>query len=149
MAGVTYIDDQINETTESVSVVSVFTQLVERVQTQTVTVEKVVIDVEVRPPAVYFIDVTGSGAPGQDGADGSGGIAQQYITLTQGQIDAAELELDSAPPDPTKVAVTARFGTHQFPNVDFVVQGKTLSWFGLAMQLLLEPGDTLLISYAL
>lgn len=70
----------------------------------------------------------------------------EYITLTQDQIDNKKIVLKETP-NKDLLAVDILGGIAQFPDTDFIVTGRELSWETLGMDALLETGDTLRVIY--
>jgi hypothetical protein len=70
----------------------------------------------------------------------------EYITLTQDQIDNKKIVLKETP-NKDLLAVDILGGIAQFPDTDFIVTGRELSWDTLGMDALLETGDTLRVIY--
>lgn len=71
---------------------------------------------------------------------------QEKIELTALDIANKFIELDFLP-STDSVELFVIQGINQKQNVDFVVTGQTLSWANLALELLLEVGSFLHISY--
>lgn len=99
-----------------------------------------------------FVIVSGArqGAPGPGGSGGgSGGPGVRIvpITLTSANIASRSVTLPQQPSDPTLISITPRHGIAQFPGVDFVVSGALVSWSSLALEALVETGQTLLFIY--
>lgn len=71
-----------------------------------------------------------------------------YLTvcLNAAQIAAKQITLPSVPQSEVQMQVVG--GTAQKQNIDFFVNSQSLGWDGLALELLLEQGDYLSISYS-
>ncbi len=68
-------------------------------------------------------------------------------TVTPALIAARRVSLSDAPADPLAVELCVHHGIEQKPGVDFSVSGAELSWDGLALELLLESGDSFSVRY--
>ncbi len=79
------------------------------------------------------------------------GIGESYhqdnFTANSMIINNKTLTLTNFPSDPSKVTVVIRQGLEQFSGIDFQVIGKTLSWNGLALEMLLQVGDFFVVRY--
>lgn len=86
---------------------------------------------------------------GAKGEPGPAGVQQtgHFFThaITPAEITAKQLLLPTVPQ--SEVIVSFVSGTTQRSNVDFQVTGLVMSWAGLSMELLLEAGDCISISY--
>jgi hypothetical protein len=65
--------------------------------------------------------------------------------LNASEISEKKINLPAAPTGNVLLDVVG--GTSQRQNVDFIVSGLELSWVGLSLELLLEEGNCLSISY--
>lgn len=83
---------------------------------------------------------------GPPGPAGSAFQIDRFIITAQHRLDKA-LSLTKTPADPLKVIFVPYRGVEQESGVDFVVTGNTLSWNGLALELLLDTGDAVSIRY--
>lgn len=91
------------------------------------------------------LDIARQGPPGVAGPfDGVGGKFFTHI-ITPAEIASQQLLLPAVPQ--SEVIVSFVSGTTQRSNVDFQVTGLVMSWVGLSMELLLEAGDCIAISY--
>jgi hypothetical protein len=68
-------------------------------------------------------------------------------TVTPAVLAARRVSLSDAPADPLAVELCVHHGIEQKPGVDFSVSGAELSWDGLALELLLESGDSFSVRY--
>lgn len=84
------------------------------------------------------------GDPGPMGPSGGSGKCL-LIELTSGMVTAKQVTLPSTPTSSVLLGIVN--GTEQRQNVDFIVTGTTLSWVGLALELLVAEGDCFAISY--
>lgn len=70
-----------------------------------------------------------------------------YFTLTDAQIEAAEITLPTRAYYPNQVTLDVISGVYQINGLDFICDGVTLSWRGLELESLLETGDHIRISF--
>lgn len=68
-------------------------------------------------------------------------------TVTPAMLAARRVSLSDAPADPLAVELCVHHGIEQKPGVDFSISGAELSWDGLALELLLESGDSFSVRY--
>lgn len=71
----------------------------------------------------------------------------EYFTLTLGDIIAGQVTLTDTPIHANRVLLTPYEGVPSFYGLDFTVAGNVLSWTGLGLDGLLEPGDILQVIY--
>lgn len=98
---------------------------------------------------LYLKDETGLERLIFDSESAAGsGYKVEYFTLDIGDILAKEITLTAAPifPDQTLLAVDG--APNCFYNLDYIVLGYKLSWMGLRLDGLLEPGDVLQVVYS-
>lgn len=86
--------------------------------------------------------------PQYNGTTGGGGGASiaSYV-LTQGEVGSRSLLLPSTPEVPSRTIIHLESGIAQYPNVDFYIDGDLIRWNGLAMELLVEEGQRLHVTY--
>ena len=82
-----------------------------------------------------------------DSTSASQSFKVDYFTLTLGEIIAGQVTLTSTPAETSKVLLTPYEGVPSFYGMDFTVAGNVLSWTGLGLDGLLEPGDILQVIY--
>lgn len=98
--------------------------------------------------AEAFVKQTGQPeVPLVTGAAGAGQAKVQMFTLTAQDIQNKYIALDSAPSAPDKTLVQLQMGIAQYPNVDFYLDGQLLRWNSLAMELLVESGQRIHVTY--
>ena len=90
------------------------------------------------------LDIARQGPPGPV-AQAGGSRPFLFIEVSAAQVLAKQILLPSSPQ--TEVLLDVVGGTLQKQNIDFVVTGNVLSWTGLSLELLLEAGNHLSISY--
>lgn len=89
-----------------------------------------------------------AGAAGPPGPPGPSGAGNPWIhVLTAGDIAAGFITLPGAPTVPTEVLCFVAGDTPQRIGIDFAIAGAILSWTGLALDGVLETGDTLQMVY--
>ena len=76
-----------------------------------------------------------------------GRTAEDTFVLTAQHIANRGVSLSATPANPAKVEFVVFQGPEQRANVDFVVTGTSLSWAGLALELLLQAGDAITVRY--
>lgn len=86
---------------------------------------------------------------GEQGNTGPAGkeYKQDNFIINLQNITDKKITLSTLPLDPSKVSLTIKGGIEQWANVDFVVSGLELSWNGLALELLLEVNDYVIVRY--
>lgn len=77
----------------------------------------------------------------------SDSLHQQFYEITSTDVLNKSITLEYTPINPAKVDLVIYGGTNQRSMVDFVVSGNTLSWDGLALELLIEENQYLCITY--
>lgn len=82
-----------------------------------------------------------------DACPGASGYIAEYFTLDLRDILAKEIVLTNTPAQPTYVLLQIDGAPPSFYTLDFTVSGNTLSWSGLRLDGLLEPGDVLQVIY--
>jgi len=70
----------------------------------------------------------------------------EYIVLTQEHIDQKKVSL-AEKPNKSMIALDVLGGISQYPDIDFTVFDKDISWNSLGLDGLLEAGDTLRVIY--
>lgn len=100
---------------------------------------------EITAPTSQLVRLAHVGVGFAPPAQAGGSRPFLFIELSAAQVLAKQIELPSAPQ--TEVLLDVVGGTLQKQNVDFVVTGNLLSWTGLSLELLLEVGNYLTISY--
>ena len=90
-----------------------------------------------------------SGDKGDKGDTGTPDYAfvQKVVTVSSDQIAQKSIILDIAPFDPLSVSLTILGGIEQFSGIDFIVINTVLSWSQLSLELLIEAGQHLVITY--
>jgi hypothetical protein len=81
---------------------------------------------------------------GDKGADGNTGYCILHA-LSAEEVSSKRVALPSAPVGSVLLDVVG--GTAQRQNIDFALDGAAVVWSGLSLELLLEVGDCLSISY--
>lgn len=71
----------------------------------------------------------------------------QYISVTQEQLDAKQLQLDFTPKNPTEVMFDLNGIGFAVYGVDFIVEGNTVKWNGLGLDGFLSLGTRLRFHY--
>lgn len=84
---------------------------------------------------------------GDPNAPGQSAVRVAAYTLTGSDIQAQRVTLPFTPVNPEKALVQLETGIAQYPNVDFFIEGNQLKWSGLAMELLVEAGQRLHVTY--
>jgi hypothetical protein len=75
------------------------------------------------------------------------GYKVEYFTLTLGEIIAGEITLTDTPAFPGRTLLNVYGAAPSFYAIDFTVAANVLSWTGLGLDGLLEPGDVLQVIY--
>jgi hypothetical protein len=75
------------------------------------------------------------------------GYQVEYFTLTLGEIIAGEVTLADSPAFPGRTLLNVYGAAPSFYSIDFTVAANVLSWTGLGLDGLLEPGDVLQVIY--
>lgn len=101
---------------------------------------------EQQPPVVALEEIVRQGPRGPRGLPGRELVTDEF-TVTPAILVARKVMLSETPLDPQKVELIVFGGIEQQPAVDFVVEGRELSWAGLAMELLLESGSVFQARY--
>ena len=109
------------------------------------TVAQLKAPLEITAPTSQLVRLAHVGVGFAPPAQAGGSRPFLFIELSAAQVLAKQIELPSAPQ--TEVLLVVVGGTLQKQNVDFVVTGNLLSWTGLSLELLLEVGNYLTISY--
>ena len=109
------------------------------------TVAQLKAPLEITAPTSQLVRLAHVGVGFAPPAQAGGSRPFLFIELSAAQVLAKQIELPSAPQ--TEVLLVVVGGTLQKQNVDFVVTGNLLSWTGLSLELLLEAGNYLTISY--
>jgi hypothetical protein len=78
---------------------------------------------------------------------GASGYIAEYFTLTLGNIVSKEVTLTNVPAYPSYVLLQIDGAAPSFYSLDYTVSGSALSWNGLRLDGLLEPGDVLQVIY--
>lgn len=78
---------------------------------------------------------------------GALGYTVEYFTLGIGDILSSSITLADTPYFPDRVLLQIDGAAPSFYSLDFTVSGNTLSWGGLRLDGLLEPGDVLQVIY--
>lgn len=86
------------------------------------------------------------GPQGEPGTSAATPVQDNYLVNTTILANKSVL-LSETPADPFKVELIVYGGIEQEPGVDFLVTGSTLSWDGLALELLLEEGNRFSVRY--
>jgi hypothetical protein len=73
-------------------------------------------------------------------------ISEEFV-VTQSILDAKYITLQSTPSVPNEVELMIYGGIEQRHGVDFVLNGKVLSWNSLALELLLDLQTTFTVRY--
>ena len=79
-------------------------------------------------------------------ASGSSGLNFEYHTVTQAEADAKRFLLLKDPAG-GQVCIDVIEGTSQRPGIDYLIDGKAVSWDGLALDGLIEAGDVIRCIY--
>lgn len=82
----------------------------------------------------------------QQGTSDSSLVIDRFY-LTPQNITDRYVTLSATPYDPAEVEFAVFNGPEQLSGVDFMVTGNILSWDMLALQYLLEAGDTIAVRY--
>lgn len=109
------------------------------------TVVRLKAPLEITAPTSQLVRLAHVGVCFAPPAQAGGSRPFLFIEVTAAQVLAKQIVLPSAPQ--TEVLLDVVGGTLQKQNVDFVVTGNLLSWTGLSLELLLEAGNYLTISY--
>lgn len=109
------------------------------------TVVQLKAPLEITAPTSQLVKLAHVGLGFAPPAQAGGSRPFLFIEVTAAQVLARQIVLPSAPQ--TEVLLNIVKGTLQRQNIDFVVAGNILSWTGLSLELLLEAGDYLSISY--
>ena len=109
------------------------------------TVVQLKAPLEITAPTSQLVRLAHVGVGFAPPAQAGGSRPFLFIEVTAAQVLAKQIVLPSAPQ--TEVLLDVVGGTLQKQNVDFVVTGNLLSWTGLSLELLLEAGNYLTISY--
>lgn len=80
---------------------------------------------------------------------GGGARTVEYRTLNNTEATNKQLTLGATPADATETTLDIVSGVPQQYAVDFSVSGTTLTWNGLGLDVTLEEGDTIRITYSL
>ena len=77
-------------------------------------------------------------------------LAQQtinfYYTVTQNDLNNGGFDLGITPNSGLSVSIVPQGGIQQFDGIDFIVQGTSVVWQQMALELLVEVGSVLMVS---
>lgn len=93
-------------------------------------------------PAKLIISSTGGG--------GGGSLLQSYverITINNTIIADKKITLSFTVNEPSKIQVSVWGGILQLPNIDYTVDGNDIKWESLALELLLNNTDVMVVTY--
>lgn len=76
-------------------------------------------------------------------------VIEEYHTITQEEAETNRIILEGYITDPDGVALTSTYGTAQYLNDDFYIDGRLISWFGGPLHGLFEAGDVVRLSYTI
>ena len=71
----------------------------------------------------------------------------EYITLTQDQVDAKQLQLEFTPKNPTEVLFDTKSNSFMIYGDDFEIEGNVVKWTGLGLETLAVDGSQLRFHY--
>lgn len=77
----------------------------------------------------------------------SAGSIIEIVTLTQDDIDAKQVTLNTTPLSPSTVIVTPEGGIPQINGIDYTIAGNILSWDGLGLDGFLEVNEVLIVQH--
>lgn len=100
------------------------------------------ITIDKSNPAKPIINATGGG--------GGGSSLQSHverIVIDNTILTNKEVTMPFTINEPSKIQVTIWGGVLQMLNVDYVINGNTISWAGLALEILLNNTDVLVVTY--
>lgn len=80
-------------------------------------------------------------------AGSAGEVQVELITLTEDDVQAKQILLAEVPTNPGKTLIQLQTGIAQYVNTDFVVEDQFVKWNGLALELLVEAGQKLHVTY--
>lgn len=109
------------------------------------TVVQLQAPLEITAPTSLLVKLMHMGVGFAPPAQAGGSRPFLFIDVSAAQVLAKQIVLPSAPQSEVLLDVVG--GTLQKQNIDFVVNGNILSWLGLSLELLLEAGNSLSISY--
>ena len=105
--------------------------------------------VKIKPKAVSVVVMPGpKGDRGSSGGGSGGGLTTQKVILSNQDIANKKVVLGAVPDTPSEVTLEVVGAPTQNNSVDFEVVGSEVRWGSLALELILEAGDTIVVKYS-